>query len=242
MAAPQKVKAGIEKINRFQDEVTLFKLKPDKKCRFRPGQFLHLAIDDYDPSCNWPESRAFSIANSPQRSDGLDILVSPKGAFTNRMVTQLKVSDTVWIKLPFGSFNFNDAEGSDCILIAGGTGISPFISFLENVIDVKSTFSSIRLFYGVRSKDLIIFDDQLYKCSKIIKGFTCSIFIENGIENLEKNIRLGILPVSDIINSTKCSAMPIYYLSGPKAMITAFEKKLKENGTPEKMIFYDRWE
>ena len=36
---------------------------------FKPGQFLHLAIDPYDGAGFWPESRVFSIASSPGDRD-----------------------------------------------------------------------------------------------------------------------------------------------------------------------------
>ena len=36
-----------------------------KPFKYDVGQFLHLAIDEYDPSGQWPESRCFSIQTSP---------------------------------------------------------------------------------------------------------------------------------------------------------------------------------
>jgi len=242
MAAPLKIKARIEKIIKHKDGITFFKFAPEKKCRFRPGQFLHLALDEYDPSFNWPESRVFSIANSPLLSDTIDILVSPKGSFTKRMIAELRENDEVWIKLPYGIFNFNDTIDSDCILIAGGTGISPFISFLEYAIVTKPNFNSVSLFYGVRNNELVIFEDLFRKCVRTIKEFEYSIFIENNGVGNGSNIFEGILPVSKIVNKTKVYKKPVYYLSGPKAMINAFEIELTKNNISQENIFYDKWE
>ena len=33
--------------------------------KYLSGQFLHLALDEYDPSSGWPESRCFSMQSSP---------------------------------------------------------------------------------------------------------------------------------------------------------------------------------
>ena len=101
--------------------------------QFRPGQFLHLALDNYDPSFNWPESRVFSIANAPERNT-LIYLFRQKVDFTNRMMNEISIGSQIWIKLPYGIFNFNDAIGEDVVLNCRGTGISPFISFLENIL------------------------------------------------------------------------------------------------------------
>ena len=66
MSTPVKLPAEVENIIHHTDGVKSFIMKPLKPCpNFKPGQFLHLAIDEYDPSFHWPESRVFSIANSP---------------------------------------------------------------------------------------------------------------------------------------------------------------------------------
>ena len=43
-------------------------LRPlEKAYKYNPGQFLHLALDEYDPARPWPESRCFSMQSSPDR-------------------------------------------------------------------------------------------------------------------------------------------------------------------------------
>ena len=135
MATPRKIKATVSKIVRYNYGITFFQFVPEISCKFKPGQFLHLAIEPYDNSFNWPESRVFSITNSPSRNNLIEILVSPKGNFTNRMIRELKVGSEVWLKLPFGIFDFRNALYENIVLIAGGTGISPFISFLESLFN-----------------------------------------------------------------------------------------------------------
>ena len=123
-------------------------LQPQKRCpRFNPGQFLHLALDPYDPSCQWPESRVFSIANSPTRRDKIKITYAVKGKYTSRKYNEIKKYDLVWIKLHYGTFTF-DYTAENIVLIAGGTGITPFVSFLEYAID-KNIQLNNWLYYGI---------------------------------------------------------------------------------------------
>ena len=77
---------------------------------FRPGQFLHLTVDDYDPAGFWPESRVFSIASSPRERERIRICYSVKGRYTTKMEQALKVGGEVWIKLPYGDFVIDDTE------------------------------------------------------------------------------------------------------------------------------------
>ena len=75
---------------------------------FKPGQFLHLAIDPYDGAGFWPESRVFSIASSPRERDRLTITYAVKGAFTTRMERELAPGAPAWAKLPYGEFTIDE--------------------------------------------------------------------------------------------------------------------------------------
>ena len=79
--------------------------------QFKPGQFLHLAIDPYDGAGFWPESRVFSIASSPRERDRLTITYAVKGAFTTRMERELVPGASVWVKLPYGEFVIDPDQG-----------------------------------------------------------------------------------------------------------------------------------
>jgi NAD(P)H-flavin reductase len=242
MAAPRKVKARVTGIRRFEGNVTHYTLSTEVICRFKPGQFLHLAIDAYDPSFNWPESRVFSIANAPEGGNEVEILISPKGNFTQRMVSELKIGSDVWIKLPFGIFNFDATIDKNVVLIAGGTGISPFLSFLSSQLSKPSSYKSLKLYYGVRNPDLIIFDALLFDCATKLHGFSYEVYCEQGIVDGENYIKAGMLPVGGIVASMHVIPDTVYYLSGPAGMISAFEKELFSHGILPEQVLYDRWE
>jgi len=241
MSAPRKVKAVVVDLKKFKDDITWFRFKPELKCRFKPGQFLHLALDNYDPSFNWPDSRVFSIANAPNK-DYIDILISPKGSYTKRMVTELSIGSKIWLKLPFGIFNFDTSINNHVILVAGGTGISPFISFLESLLEKKENYQSIQLFYGVRYPELIIFNNTIETCNKEIKEFKYQIFCENITDKNLTPLKKGILPVKEIVKNTSILPKPVYYLSGPRGMIESFDFELRTQRISHENIFYDRWE
>ncbi|MDG1902142.1 MAG: FAD-dependent oxidoreductase [Bacteroidales bacterium] len=241
MGAPRKVKAEIIAVSRYSDGVTLYQFKPEHKCRFRPGQFLHLAIEPYDPSFPWPESRVFSIASIP-KSELIEILISPKGDFTKRMVEELKVGDEVWLKLPFGVFNFKDAKSRDVVLIGGGTGISPFIAYLEEFIEASNSENKMTLYYGVRNTDLIIYNDLLKKLEQHKENFKLELYIEEGDCVDFSYHNKGMMDVMKIIEKSKKMNDPVYYISGPKAMINSCISNMSEANVNDENIFYDKWE
>jgi len=86
MATAQKLRCLVNKITDHGDHVYTVDLAPERQLpRFKPGQFLHLTLDDYDPSGFWPDSRVFSIAGSPAQRDHLKIAYSVRGRYTARM-------------------------------------------------------------------------------------------------------------------------------------------------------------
>ncbi len=66
MANPVKLKAVVTKVQSYGDGVYELTLTPAGTVpRYKPGQFLHLTVDEYDPAGGfWPESRVFSIASA----------------------------------------------------------------------------------------------------------------------------------------------------------------------------------
>jgi ferredoxin-NADP reductase len=238
MSVPVKIPTTVEKVIKHTDAVCSYIFKPLKQCpRFKPGQFLHLAIDPYDPSFQWPESRVFSIASSPTRSDNIKITISIKGKFTSRMFNEIQEGKTIWLKLPYGDFTFNNVE-KPLVLIAGGTGITPFISYLEYCID-KHIKRKIHLYYGVRSENLIIHNNIIEDCEKTIKDFKKHIYVEK-IHNSEK-YRKGLLDIYTIYEESTINN-PEYYLSGPLPMVQNFKEYLLEKHVSERSIFVDQWE
>jgi ferredoxin-NADP reductase len=230
----------VEEVIKHTGQVCSLILKPLKRIpKYKPGQFLHLALDSYEPSFEWPESRVFSIANSPTRREIIKITFAEKGKFTRRMLTEINDGDELWIKLPYGSFSF-DNDDKDIVLIAGGTGITPYLSFLEYAID-NNLNSNIKLFYGVKCQKLIIFEDIISECIASLLNFENKIYLEDLVIS-DKQFRTGRLNIEEILNEIENIDNTIFYLSGPTDMVSNFKLYLLENRICESQIRIDKWE
>src|ERR1700730_523252 len=149
---PQKLGCVVERVVAHGERVYTLALRPEKLVpRFRAGQFLHLALDPYDPSSFWPESRVFSIASSPSRRDTVQITYAVHGRFTARMESDLVEGREVWIKMPYGDFVVD--SGADVALFAGGTGVTAFTAFLEGL--TPDAHQSVTLARGPRTNTLL---------------------------------------------------------------------------------------
>jgi ferredoxin-NADP reductase len=238
MAQPVKLRARIERIEAHAPDVRSFILVPERPVpRFRPGQFLHLAIDPFDPSQHWPESRVFSIASPPDDRQRLRITVSALGKFTKRMM-ELAEGDQVWVKLPYGDFVIQSDDNAPVILIAGGTGITPFVSFVSGA----SPTVPVRVLYGARRSDLLIYRGVLEQAAERSPNLRWQAFVE---ENPGSGERPGRLSVEAALEAARDAGAPeaaTYYLSGPPAMLAGFRAGLAAAGVSPRSIRTDAWD
>jgi NAD(P)H-flavin reductase len=251
MSMPRKIRCVVEAITDHGGRVYTVDLAPQGVVPgFKPGQFLHLTVDDYDPSGFWPESRVFSIASSPRDRNRIRICYSVKGRYTTRMEQTLKVGGEAWIKTPYGDFVID--ETSDAVLIAGGTGISAFTAFLEALTPQGS--QAVTLVYGARTPGLFLFQEMILAQLAAVPKLKVVFFTETPDEAFAH--RMSVLPraphcltgrisLDALLRpppSVLCPLSSVFYLSGPPVMLNTLSADLKSRGLPPEQIRTDAWE
>jgi ferredoxin-NADP reductase len=234
---PQKVRCTIQQVIDHSERVYSVFLKPDALApRFRPGQFLHLALDSYTPGDFWPESRVFSIASAPTDRDMLRITYAVKGEFTTRMESEIQVGRQVWVKMPYGEFTIN-SEGDACLL-AGGTGITAFTAFLGGL--EGSYFHHVHLFYGARFPDLLIYrpliEEARQRCSRLHAVY----MVEQGNHGIDYTP--GRINLDEVWKSLPDPLSITYYLAGPPEMLRILKSGLLQRNVSPGCIITDEWE
>lgn len=235
MATPVKIKATVIDVMKHTGTVASYRFAPQGRVpKFHAGQFLHLTLDEYSPERQWPESRVFSIASATsERARELSVTISVKGTYTERIFNTLQKGSECWLKLPYGEFLFPDDR--PLVLVAGGVGITPFLSLLKNRLEVKAD-QPTHLFYGVRSAEYYLFGDLLKRCEAELPNFRKTVYCEDG--SLQGN--KGILDIAAIHAAAPDRAL--FFVSGPPAMINAFRDRLNGLGVEQSRIRVDNWE
>jgi len=211
--------------NQTTTEVTLrAKREPIKKQR--AGQFLFVRFPG-DRSLN--ESHPFTISSAPQE-DVLRLTIKASGDFTRDLFAKLKPGMDAIIEGAYGMFDFK-AGGPKQIWIAGGIGLTPFLSFLRSL---KGTLNhDVDFYYTVRHKEEALFTDEIEAAAK-----------EN--PRLKAHIRLsatdGSLTIEHILQNAGGSVKDHHiYLCGPLPMIQAFEQKFLALGVPAGNIHFEEF-
>jgi ferredoxin-NADP reductase len=235
---PQKMHCAVKNIVDHGERVYSVFLRPDSPVpRFLPGQFLHLALDLYQPGDFWPDSRAFSIASPPAQKDELSITYAVKGQFTTRMESELHLGGGVWTKLPYGEFSIQSDPGSACLL-AGGTGVTAFTAFLADLeADAKQ---HVHIFYGARLPGLLIYralvEASVGRCPNLHATFLAEQFAD-GTDCIPGRINL------DTVWSILPDPLSVkYYIAGPPAMLSFLTEGLKRRKIQSRNIVIDAWE
>lgn len=243
MPTPIKVAAKVSEVIEHADDLRSFILVTERKVPiFTPGQFLHLAIDPYSPGAHWPESRVFSIASSPTERQRLRVTISRQGHFTARMFDELRVGSQTWLKLPYGSFCPSADTAGRMVLLAGGSGITPFISYLEWAA-VSRPDVAVDLHYGARTANLLIYRSILERCQASgMRNLRVRYYVEQAKpEDATETLIVGRLNAQDTWHGLDAPEQCRFYLSGPKAMIDGFRKCLLELGAAEEAVLSDDW-
>lgn len=243
MANPVKIKCFVFSITRHDDSVFSVTLQTERSIpKFLPGQFMHIALDPYDPTLGyWPESRVFSIASAPS-DNHISFAYSVVGPFTANMKRQLSVGKEVWVRLPYGHFTLKASPKEEVVMVAGGTGVTPFISFILHEMQRPSNLS-VKLVYGVRKTSLFLFQDILLEAIARLHRFQCFFFSEQ-IDHEDKRfpVSQGRLSLDGIWKMVSDPLNATFYLSGPLVMINSFRAGLEEKGIKAEKIHIDDWE
>lgn len=230
MPVVRRLPCEVQRVVDHGEHVYTVTLAPDGAVpAFRPGQFLHLALDPFEPGGFWPESRVFSIASSPTERDHLSITYAVKGVFTSRMERELAPGLGVWVKLPYGEFTVD--RDRDAVLFAGGTGVTAFTAFLGSL--APDDTRRVALFYGTRTPDLFVYGEFAASRAREVAALDVHLVCE---------ATDGRLSVAAAWPAVARLDEPVFYLSGPPAMLTALTAQLGDRGIPEQRIRTDAWE
>lgn len=233
----QKLRCSVERVIAHGERVYSLVLKPERRApRFRAGQFLHLALDPYDPSGFWPESRVFSIASSPRERNEIRVTYAVHGRFTERMEREAVEGRGIWIKLPYGDFVIESRN--DIVLLAGGTGVTAFTAFLEDAHPAAD--QSITLAYGARTADLLIYRDVVERCARQTPSLSVLYFAEDARD--AAGCIPGRVSVHPVWERLRDPLSATFYISGPPAMLKGVAADLRARDVAPENIRIDAWE
>ncbi|MGE5380148.1 MAG: ferredoxin reductase, partial [Methylocystaceae bacterium] len=199
---------------------------------FQAGQYINLnvKIDGVRTS------RAYSISSPPTQTAYYDITVRriANGFVSDYLLDQVTVGDSFESGGPTGNFYYNPLfHGNNLVFIAGGSGITPFMSMIRETVDSGSA-RQITLIYGSKTTDDIIFHSELTDYAASCPNFEYYPVIsepEDSYQGLRGFIDAALLRI--LIPDPE---VPTFYLCGPQALYELCTSELIELGVPQRQI------
>jgi ferredoxin--NADP+ reductase len=140
--------AVISYIRVLKEDLAIFKVTPTNSPvpDFKAGQFVTIGL--HNPNEGKIVRRAYSIASPPEQKKYFELLVrwvrKPlPGRLTTELFNRKEGEDAAWVK-PTGIFTINEkmhdgsADNRRMVLIGGGTGLAPFISYSLHLKSIGS--------------------------------------------------------------------------------------------------------
>lgn len=215
-----------------------FVFVPEKKIRFLPGQYMEWTLPHKDTDSRG-NRRYFTIASSPTEEKlRVGVKFYPNGSsFKKALLTMDPKALIVGGQLS-GDFVLPRDENKKLVFIAGGIGITPFRSMIKYLIDLKQK-RPITLFYINKTSDEIIYQDIFEQAEKELGIKT--IYTLTDKDKVPDNWKgeVGRIDAAMIVKAVPDYKERIFYLSGPHAMVVAYEDTLKIMGISGSQIKKD---
>ncbi len=190
--------------------------KPDG-FSFRPGQAVELAIDEE----GWrDEKRPFTMTSVPS-DPRLEFIVKSyptkenpnHDGMTEHLGRDIEVNDRVIFGDPWGTIEYQGPG----IFIAGGAGITPFISILR-MLHQQHSIDDNRLFYSNKTSADVILQGELFRM--LGRGVVCTLTQEN-----HRDYEHGRIDRQWLEKRVDNLSQP-FYLCGPPAMVEELRETL----------------
>lgn len=222
-----KYNYSVEKVERAIGVVTVYlKPKAKEKLDFKPGQFAYVSFKN---KITGSESHPFSIASGP-KEEVLKLSAKIVGDYTLKL-TQLREGDKALLYGPYGEFTMSRFRNKNCLWIAGGIGVTPFLSMLSSETH-QSSNNSICFYYAYGNKDEGLFINEIN--SMVAKAPHVKFYDWCSREKKR-------LDLKEIMSKINLRALDAVFMCGPMPMMEGFKKQFLSRGLSEQKIIYENF-
>jgi predicted ferric reductase len=199
---------------------------------YRPGQFMLIRLRR---NGTLSEMHPFTISSSPTQEF---ISVTPKavGDFT-ATIGDTEPGDRAYIEAPYGVFSYLNHTGLELAFIAGGIGITPFMSMLRYMRDAGDQ-RDVVLIWGNKSEADIAFRDELDAIDAAMPSLRI-VHVMSRQEDFEGE--RGFITRELIERHVPDIRSRQVFLCGPPVMMRAVRPAVESIGVPKQRLHFERF-
>ena len=212
----------VAEVNRFSGSVAEIVLRPlGVPISYTPGQFAFLRFEAEGIDT---EAHPYSFSNA-NNGPYARFTVKALGDDTYKL-QELRPGTKAFLEGPYGDFSYKNVKNRKQVWIAGGVGITPFLSMARSFSGPKRY--DIRFFYGTESlEDAVFLGEFLDITRHLPDNFNTTV--------VSKDIT-GYVTVDLLKKSLDDLQAFDYMICGPPGMMHALEAQLLNAGVAEDQI------
>ncbi len=192
---------------------------------YQPGQFVELSVFGVGEA-------PFCLAQSPTRSDFIEVTIRRTGSVTDRLHTFVP-GDVVGLRGPFGNcFPFERAKGKDLVFVGGGIGLPPLRSLINYVLDHRRDYGAVHVLYGARTPADRVYKRELAEWSRSDQ-LTLAETVDKGDDTWTGNV--GVV-TKLVKNMAVVPESTVAFTCGPPIMLKFVVAELIALGLPDRNI------
>jgi ferredoxin-NADP reductase len=196
---------------------------------FKPGQAIDVVLID-PPAAEAQSARhTFSLISAPFQNE-LAVATRMRDSAFKRALQSLTIGAHAKLEGPFGSLTLHTNPARPAIFIAGGIGITPFMSILRQAAADKLP-QHLVLIYSNRRPEDAAFLAELQQLERQNKNFR----LIATMTHLNQSSRpwqgaTGVIDEGLLKRVGSELSAPIYYLAGPPSMVDGMRQTLNRAG------------
>ncbi len=242
---PKRQYLKVAEVKEMSADCKSFTLVPDESrgtkalAYFGAGKYLTV----FETIDGMPITRAYSISSSPKDSlEGkytLTIKLVDGGLMSRYIFDTWTVGREVEVSAPSGNFEYQCLrDAKKVICLAGGSGITPFVSMANAINDGDEDFE-MTLLYGSRDTDNILFRQELDELCKSCDKIKVVHVLSDQKTKLPKGFEKGFITAELIKKYAPENEPYSIFLCGPQQMYAFVDKEIEKLGLEKKYIRHE---
>ena len=204
----------------------------EKNIFFRAGQHSSITIEDIEFEDPRGNMRLFSFVNPPFDNKHYIITTRLRGSGFKEALKNLPDGSTVDMGGVGGDLVLPDDKSQPLVFIAGGIGITPFMSMLSHIFENNLPYK-ITLFYSNRDRESTPYFDEIEKWASKHENFDVMFLMTKDDTWKRERGHIDGNVISEYIDDINGSQ---YFVVGPPKMVKSVEQELLNVGIDEEQI------
>jgi ferredoxin-NADP reductase len=196
---------------------------------FKPGQSVDLTLVDPPETDAKGDRRALSIVTAPFEGELVFATRLRDSAF-KRVLWNLKPGAKVQVDGPFGSFGLHSDPARAAVFLAGGIGITPFMSMIRQALHEGAKRRLVLLYANRQPRDAAYLPELQQLAAQHGDSFRLVPTMSERVAVTEWQGRRGLIDRELLASVVAEHARPVFYVVGPPAMVAAMRDLLARFG------------